>query len=319
MAIDSQKLLTSTHKECNLVIETRLQRLGDDYMSTYTIFTDSGSDIVSEKLAQWGVKLLNLSFRFTDDEKEYKNGDIPIKEFYQQMREGRVAKTAAVNIEEFSEAFEQELKAGNDVLYIGFSSGLSSTSEAGQIAAKQLQQKYPERKIIAIDTLSASAGEGMLVYVAYRKKAEGLSIEENAAFIREKCPAACQWFTVDDLVYLKRGGRVSAAVALAGAVLGIKPVMHVDDEGHLTNMSKARGRKAAVKALAQKYADLLEDPDEKMYFISHSDCIEDAKLLEDMIYQQNGQKAELITDVGPVIGAHSGPGTLALFFFGKER
>lgn len=288
-------------------------------MSTYTIITDSGSDIVGEKLAEWGVKLLNLSFHFTDEEKEYKNGEMPIKEFYQQMREGRVAKTAAVNVEEFSSLFEQELKAGNDVLYIGFSSGLSSTSEAGQIAAKQLQEQYPERKVIAIDTLSASAGEGLLVYLAAKKKAEGASLEENAAYIRETYPGIAQWFTVDDLVYLKRGGRVSAAVALAGAVLGIKPVMHVDDEGHLINMSKARGRKAAIKALAQKYAELLADPEEKMYFISHSDCLEDAKLLEDMIYQQNGQKAELITDVGPVIGAHSGPGTLALFFFGKRR
>ena len=288
-------------------------------MSTYTIITDSGSDIVAEKLAEWGVKLLNLSFHFTDDEKEYKNGEMPIKEFYQQMREGRVAKTAAVNVEEFSSLFEQELKAGNDVLYIGFSSGLSSTSEAGQIAAKQLQEQYPERKVIAIDTLSASAGEGLLVYLAAKKKAEGASLEENAAYIRETYPGIAQWFTVDDLVYLKRGGLVRAAVALAGAVLGIKPVMHVDDEGHLINMSKARGRKAAIKALAQKYAELLADPEEKMYFISHSDCLEDAKLLEDMIYQQNGQKAELITDVGPVIGAHSGPGTLALFFFGKRR
>jgi DegV family protein with EDD domain len=288
-------------------------------MNAYTIITDSGCDLSKEKLAALGVKELCLTFRFNDSDTEYKSGDMPIAAFYQQMRDGRVAKTSAVNYEEFREAFEEELKAGRDVLYIGFSSGLSSTSESAQVAAKELAEEYPDRKVIAIDTLCASAGEGMLVYLAAKMQAEGATVDETAAFVRERYMKMCHWFTVDDLVYLKRGGRVSAAVALAGAVLGIKPVMHVDDEGHLINMSKARGRKAAIKALAQKYVELLEDQEQKMYFISHSDCMEDALLLEELISQHNGQKADLITDVGPVIGAHSGPGTLALFFFGKER
>ena len=288
-------------------------------MNAYTIITDSGCDLSKEKLAALGVKELCLTFRFNDSDTEYKSGDMPIAAFYQQMRDGRVAKTSAVNYEEFREAFEEELKAGRDVLYIGFSSGLSSTSESAQVAAKELAEEYPDRKVIAIDTLCASAGEGMLVYLAAKMQAEGATVDETAAFVRERYMKMCHWFTVDDLVYLKRGGRVSAAVALAGAVLGIKPVMHVDDEGHLINMSKARGRKAAIKALAQKYVELLEDQEQKMYFISHSDCREDALLLEELISQHNGQKADLITDVGPVIGAHSGPGTLALFFFGKER
>ena len=288
-------------------------------MNAYTIITDSGCDLSKEKLAASGVKELCLTFRFNDSDTEYKSGDMPIAAFYQQMRDGRVAKTSAVNYEEFREAFEEELKAGRDVLYIGFSSGLSSTSESAQVAAKELAEEYPDRKVIAIDTLCASAGEGMLVYLAAKMQAEGATVDETAAFVRERYMKMCHWFTVDDLVYLKRGGRVSAAVALAGAVLGIKPVMHVDDEGHLINMSKARGRKAAIKALAQKYVELLEDQEQKMYFISHSDCMEDALLLEELISQHNGQKADLITDVGPVIGAHSGPGTLALFFFGKER
>ena len=288
-------------------------------MNTYTIITDSGCDLKADVLAAGGVRELSLMFHFTDSETEYKSGDMSIAEFYQQMRDGRVAKTSAVNYEGFRQAFEEELKAGRDVLYIGFSSGLSSTSESAQVAAKELAEEYPDRKVIAIDTLCASAGEGMLVYLAAKMQAEGASIDETAAFVRERYMKMCHWFTVDDLVYLKRGGRVSAAVALAGAVLGIKPVMHVDDEGHLINMSKARGRKAAIKALAQKYMELLEDPEQKMYFISHGDCLEDAELLEELIYQYNGQKAEVITDVGPVIGAHSGPGTLALFFFGKER
>ena len=288
-------------------------------MNAYTIITDSGCDLSKEKLTALGVKELCLTFRFNDSDTEYKSGDMPIAAFYQQMRDGRVAKTSAVNYEEFREAFEEELKAGRDVLYIGFSSGLSSTSESAQVAAKELAEEYPDRNVIAIDTLCASAGEGMLVYLAAKMQAEGATVDETAAFVRERYMKMCHWFTVDDLVYLKRGGRVSAAVALAGAVLGIKPVMHVDDEGHLINMSKARGRKAAIKALAQKYVELLEDQEQKMYFISHSDCMEDALLLEELISQHNGQKADLITDVGPVIGAHSGPGTLALFFFGKER
>lgn len=288
-------------------------------MSKYMIYTDSGCDIVPETLAEWGVKQLSLTFRFNDDEREYKSEDMPVKAFYQRMREGGVAKTAAVNIEGFRDAFEAELKEGHDVLYIGFSSGLSSTSEAAQIAAKELLQQYPDRKVIAIDTLCASAGEGMLVYLASRMQAEGASIDQVAAYVQDRYMKMCHWFTVDDLVYLKRGGRVSAAVALAGAVLGIKPVMHVDDAGHLINMSKVRGRKQSIKALAQKYFELAEDPGKGMYFISHGDCLEDAKLLEEMISQENGLKAEVITNVGPVIGAHSGPGTLALFFFGKER
>lgn len=288
-------------------------------MSEYVIYTDSGCDLSPEKQQEYGVKVLSLTYRFNDDEREYKTNDMPIEAFYQQMREGRVAKTAAVNTEAFYTAFEAELKEGRDVLYIGFSSGLSSTSESAQVAAKELKEKYPDRKVIAIDTLCASAGEGMLVWLASKKRAEGMSLEENVELIKGTYMSVCHWFTVDDLVYLKRGGRVSAAVALAGTVLGIKPVLHVDDEGHLTSMSKTRGRKQSIKALAQKFTELAKEPKGGTYFISHSDCLADAKYLEELISQEHGHKAELITDVGPVIGAHSGPGTLALFFFGKER
>lgn len=288
-------------------------------MSEYVIYTDSGCDLSPEKQREYGVKVLSLTYRFSDEEKEYTTDDMPIHAFYQQMREGRVAKTAAVNTEEFRAAFEKELEAGRDVLYIGFSSGLSSTSESAQVAAKELNEKYPNRKVIAIDTLCASAGEGMMVWLASKKRAEGASLEETAELIGNRYMKMCHWFTVDDLVYLKRGGRVSAAVALAGAVLGIKPVLHVDDEGHLISMSKTRGRKQSIKALAQKFTELAEEPNGGTYFISHSDCLSDAKYLEELICQEHGHKAELITDVGPVIGAHSGPGTLALFFFGKQR
>lgn len=288
-------------------------------MNEYVIYTDSGCDLGPEKQKEYGVKVLSLTYRFTDDEKEYTTDDMPVHVFYQKMRDGGVAKTAAVNTETFRRAFEAELKGGRDVLYIGFSSGLSSTSQSAQVAAKELNEEYPDRKVIAIDTLCASAGEGMLVWLASKKRAEGASLSETAELIQSRYKQMCHWFTVDDLVYLKRGGRVSVAVALAGTVLGIKPVLHVDDEGHLISMSKTRGRKQSIKALAQKFTELCEEPNGGAYFISHGDCPEDAKYLEELIESEHGHKAELITDVGPVIGAHSGPGTLALFFFGKQR
>ena len=286
-------------------------------MSDYVIYTDSGCDLSSEKLNEYGVKSLSLTYRFNDEEKEYKTDDMPIHRFYQQMRAGRVAKTAAVNTETFRSAFEAELKAGKDVLYIGFSSGLSSTSESAQVAAKELNEKYSDRRVIAIDTLCASAGEGMLVWLASKKRAEGASFLEVAELIQGKFMSMCHWFTVDDLVYLKRGGRVSPTVAFVGGLLGIKPVLHVDDEGHLIKVNTARGRKASLNALADELVNTIL-PDSPVW-ISHGDCEGDAKLLADIVREKSGKEVTLITDVGPVIGAHSGPGTMALFFLASKR
>ena len=256
---------------------------------------------------------------FEDEDKTYGNYDLSNKDFYQKMRDGHIAKTSGINSDTFKEAFAEELQKGNDVLYIGFSSGLSVTYSCAYAAVQELRAEFPERKIISIDSLSASGGLGLLIYLAKEKRDKGASIDETAAYIKELVPKNCHWFTVDDLVYLKRGGRVSPTVALVGSVLGIKPVMHMDNEGHLINMSKARGRNASLKAIVDKYGELAENPNGGTVFISHGDCISDAEKLASMVEKSYGVSTKLITDIGPVIGAHSGPGTLALFFIGKER
>ena len=288
-------------------------------MNSYTIFTDSACDIIPETLQTWNVKYVSLTFRFQDEDKEYTESDIPSSAFYDRMRGGAIAKTSAVNSETFRAAFEPELAAGRDVLYIGFSSGLSTTYNSARMAAAELAEQYPERTIITIDSLAASAGFGLLVAMAAQKRDEGADIEALADYVRSLIPRLCHWFTVDDLVYLKRGGRVSPTVAFVGNLLGIKPVLHVDDEGHLINMTKARGRRAALAALAQKYGELIEDPANNTAYISHGDCMDDALKLKEMLESQYGANVTLITPVGTVIGAHSGPGTLALFFIAKQR
>ncbi len=288
-------------------------------MNSYTIFTDTACDIIPETLQAWNVKYVSLTFRFQDEDKEYTESDIPSSAFYDRMRGGAVAKTAAVNSETFRVAFETELSAGRDVLYIGFSSGLSTTYNSARMAAQELSEQYPDRTIITIDSLAASAGFGLLVALAVQKRDEGADIQTLADYIRDLIPRLCHWFTVDDLVYLKRGGRVSPTVAFVGNLLGIKPVLHVDDEGHLISMSKTRGRRAAIAALAQKYGELIENPEQNIAFISHGDCVSDALKLKEMIESQYGANVTLITPVGTVIGAHSGPGTLALFFIAKHR
>ena len=287
-------------------------------MNEFVIFTDSGCDIKPHMLDKWGVEYINLTFRFDNEDKSYLNFEMPTGEFYEKMRGGAVAKTAAVNPDAFIASFEKILKEGKDILHLAFSSGLSTTYNSARIAAESLKESYPERKITVIDTLAASAGQGLLVYLAKKKKDEGATLEENAEYVKSLIFKLCHWFTVDDLVYLKRGGRVSATTAFVGNMLGIKPVMHVDNEGHLVNVLKVRGRKTAIATLADKYGELRLDGDYEV-FISHGNCIEDAQQLADIIETKYGTKTTLISDVGPVIGAHSGPGTLALFFVGKER
>lgn len=288
-------------------------------MSNYVIFTDSGCDIKPELLSEWGVPFKSLNFRFDGSEKEYSNEDMNATEFYAKMREGAVAKTSAVNVDTFANAFEEILKEGKDILYIGFSSGLSTTYNSARLAAQQLGEKYPERKVITVDTLAASAGQGLILKLTLDKKNEGATLEEAAAFAEDIKFKISIWFTVDDLVYLKRGGRVSATAAFFGNMLGIKPLLHMDNEGHLIPFSKVRGRKMSIAALADKYGELATDLGSGDIFISHGDCIADAQYLADLLKTRYNANVTLITDVGTVIGAHSGPGTLALFFVGTGR
>ena len=283
----------------------------------YVLFTDSACDIHPDKLAEWNVKMLPLAFLFTDTNVEQKDHDEPIGEFYKSMRAGRVAKTSCVNEDAFENAFTELFEAGQDILYLGLSGGLSVTPDNAKKVAARLATKYPDRKIVAIDSLSASAGEGLFVYLAVKNREAGMTLEENAEALRKEIPHVCHWFTVEDLVYLKRGGRVSAATALLGTALNVKPVLHVDNEGHLIKMTQVHGRKKSIKTLAEKLGQTIR-PDSPI-FISNADCLEDAEMLRDLIKAECGMDVTLITSIGSVIGAHAGPGTLALFFMGSER
>lgn len=288
-------------------------------MSNYVIFTDSACDISASLLQEWGVEFINMTFHFTGDDKEYSNVDMGINEFYNSIREGKDAKTAAINPVTFANAFEKILAQGKDILYLGFSSGMSTTYQSSKLAADEMRARYPERKVITVDTLAASAGQGLTVYLAVEKKKEGATMEEVAAYVESMKLNICHWVTVDDLVYLKRGGRISPTVALVGKALGIKPIIHVDNDGKLISVGKARGRKASLAYLADQYGKLARELQGGKVFISHGDCESDARDLAQMIQRKFGHSLDLLTDIGPVIGAHSGPGTIALFFVGKER
>ena len=205
------------------------------------------------------------------------------------------------------------------MLYLGFSSALSGTFEATDLLMKQLADEYPERGLVAVETNAASGGEGMLVYLACEKKANGASMEEVAQFVRDTRDHLCHWFTVDDLMFLFRGGRVSRTSAWAGTLLNIKPVLHVDDEGRLIPMEKVRGRRKSIKALVDHMEQTAIDPASQTIFITHGDCIEDVETLKSEITERLGCTKFVVNYVDPVIGAHSGPGTLALFFVGEHK
>ena len=287
-------------------------------MLDYIILTDSGSDLTVEQAKELDISLIDLSVLVEDSEPQ-KNRDVDAKEFYALLREKKSASTAAVNIGDFLEVMSEALEAGKDVLYIGFSSGLSSTYSAGYNAAQELAEKYPDRKIYTVDTLCASLGQGLLVYLAAKLRLEGKSIEDVRDFVEQSKLHLCHWFTVDDLFFLKRCGRVGAATAVVGTMLGIKPVMHVDNEGKLVKVTTARGRRASIDALAAKVGETGIDPADQTMFICHGDCAEDAEYLAAKLKNDYGVKEVIIGYTGVVIGSHSGPGTLALFFLGTER
>ena len=227
--------------------------------------------------------------------------------------------TAAANPTEWAAAIEPVLAAGEDALVLAFSSGLSTTYQSAVIAADELMEKYPDRQVKVVDTLCASLGQGLLVWYACQKRDAGFSLEDLTAWCEDKKMHLCHWITVDDLLYLKRGGRISAATAVMGTMLQIKPIIHMDDEGHLVNVGKARGRKGAIETIAKKMGETGLPGENDTVFICHGDCIEDAEYLAKLVKEQYGVKKVLIYYVGAVIGSHSGPGTLALFYIGNER
>lgn len=284
----------------------------------YQIITDSCCDFTQEMYEKLGLVKVPLIVNFRGETYPDRNDD-SLKDMYAGLRAGEVATTAAVNPEQWQELMEPCLKAGEDILVLAFSSGLSTTYQSACIAAQELKETYPDRIISVVDSLCASLGQGLLAYYACKKREEGLTVEELTAWLLDNRLHLCHWFTVDDLMYLKRGGRVSAATAIMGTMLNIKPVLHVDDAGHLINVSKARGRKASLQCLAKKVGELTEGYDNPIMFISHGDCLEDAKYLEGLLREQYGVKEVYINYVGAVIGSHSGPGTVALFFLGEHR
>ena len=285
---------------------------------SYRIITDNCCDFPADMYNDLNLSVVPLVVRFQEKEvSQY--SEKWLKKMYAGMREGEVATTSAVNPQGWEEVMEPVLAAGEDALVLTFSSGLSTTYQSAVIAASELQEKYPDRKIRVIDTLCASLGQGLLVWYACQKQSAGMSFEELGDWCENNKLNLCHWFTVDDLMFLKRGGRISAATALVGTMLQIKPVLHVDDEGHLINVSKARGRKASIEALAKKVGETGLPGENDTVFISHGDCLEDAKLLEKILQEKYGVKSAFIYYVGAVIGSHSGPGTLALFFLGNKR
>ena len=288
-------------------------------MREYIILTDSCCDFSADMVAELGVEILPLSFRI--EGKDYfnypDNRDMDPPVFYEKLRAGELGSTAAVSPGVFQETMGGLVEGGRDVLCISFSSALSATYQAACIAAEDVMAAHPGSKVLVVDSRSASLGQGLLVYLAARKKREGLDLEALRDYVEETRGHICHWFTVDDLNHLKRGGRVSAAAALLGTMLQMKPVLHVDDEGRLIPVSKVRGRKASLKALVDKMEELVVDP--SVVFISHGDCGDEARELGEAIQAKFPVERLEINYVGPVIGNHSGPGTMALFFQGKHR
>ena len=288
-------------------------------MSDYVIVTDSSADLPASLVQELGVEVLPLSF--TVQGKTYHNypdgREMDLNAFYRMLREGEMATTSAFNVAEYTAMLEPLLQAGKDVLVLAFSSGLSTTYQSSVIAVNELSEQYPDRKIYTVDTLCASMGQGLLVWLAVQEKRKGASIEAVRDWVEENKLRLCHWFTVDDLHFLKRGGRISAATAVVGTMLSIKPVLHVDDEGHLISMGKARGRGASLTALVDHMEQTATDVD--TVFISHGDCLADAEKVAADVRKRFGTRDVVINTIGPVIGAHAGPGTVALFFLGTKR
>ena len=286
-------------------------------MNEFVIMTDSSSDLPKSVAEDLGVRVIPLEVNMEGDIRL--SDEIDIKEFYDYLRAKHGAKTSAINLDRFTKEFEKVLSEGKDVLYIGFSSGLSATYMASKNAAEEVLEAHPDRKVIALDSLCASLGQGLLVKLAVDKKNSGATIEEVAEYVESIKPNLVHWFTVEDLFFLKRGGRVSATTAVVGTMLQIKPILHVDDEGKLVSMDKVRGRQGSIKALFDKMKATAIEPEKQTVYISHGDCYDDAKKLADMVREELGVTDILISEIGPVIGAHSGPGTVALFYLGTRR
>lgn len=288
--------------------------------ASYVIFTESTGDLTPALIEAADLRVLPMAF--TLDGKDYRNypdgREMSSHDYYEKLRAGSLCTTSQVTMLEFQQAFTPVLEAGQDILYLAFSSGLSGTYQSGCIAAEELKEKFPGRRIVCVDSLQASMGEGLFCYLVGKKRCQGADLDTAADYARQIAPQVCAWFTVDDLMFLKRGGRVSGAAAVAGTLLGIKPVLHVDEEGHLIPKEKVRGRRASLDALVKHFEATALDKTGGTVFISHGDCADDARYVIDKLRALGVREIEM-GDIGPVIGAHSGPGTVALFWLGSAR
>lgn len=286
----------------------------------YVITTDTCCDLPKDYLKEKEIEEVSLYYNMNGS--VYGNDqEMDIKEFYDRMRSGEMPTTMAANPEELEEMFEKYLSAGKSVLHLAFSSELSSSCGNAMVAARELNEKYTDNKVIVIDTLAASLGQGLMVYKAEELRQNGKTIDETAAWLEENKLHFCHQFTVDDLNHLYRGGRVSKLTAVAGTIIQIKPILHVSDEGKLVPIGKARGRKKSLTALVDNMQRTMGSYRDKndIVFISHGDALEDAEYVANLVKERFGIEKFLINPVSPTIGAHSGPGTIALFYMGEKR
>lgn len=290
-------------------------------MTDYKIITDSNCDFTPALIDELDVQVIPMEFVI--GEKVYRNypdeRDMSAKEFYSRIRSGELSTTNQINTATFIDVFTPVLNAGRDIFYMAFSSGLSGTYNSACMAAEELRSRFPERTVIVVDTLAASMGEGLLVYYAVQQKRAGLSMQELEQWVIDNRNHLAHWFTVDDLNHLKRGGRVSGTAAFFGTMLGIKPVLHVDNEGHLIPVEKVRGRRQSLDALLNQMEKSIQDPEKQTIFIVHCDAPDDAKYLYKQAKSRVKPKEIIVNDLGPILGAHTGPGGIAIFYLSGNR
>ena len=287
----------------------------------YRLFSDVTADVSEELMAGMPpVELVPMQVELGGENYTYgPGGNLTVAHFYAEQRAGKFASTSQINPMVYRECFEKVLKEGEDILYLCFSSGLSSTLQSANLCAQELREEYPERRLIVVDTLCAAVGEAMLVREAARKQQEGLSIEELAAWVEENRLKICHWFTVDSFDHLKHGGRVSAAAAVVGTMLQIKPLLHVDEEGKLRVAEKPRGRKQAIRTQVAHMKEGWMPEMGKLVVVGHGDCPEDGEQLKQAVLKEFPDADVRMANIGPVIGAHTGPGMLALIYWGNNR
>ena len=290
-------------------------------MSDFSIVADSACDLTPEILKEFDIRIVPLNARIGDEEYvDYpdERGIAP-DALCEKLRSGLPAQTSAPSLDLFTETFEEILKEGRDILYIGFASTLSATFSTGAAAAAMLAERYPDRRIITIDSYSASLGIGLLIYLTAVRKREGAGLEETAKYVEDMKFRINHWFTVADLKYLRRGGRLSYAKATIGIALHIKPVLHMDDDGHLTPVSKVRGRARSLETISDKVAAMAVEPEKQTVFICQCGCADEAAEVAAHIKETAGVRNVIIGPIGPVISSHTGPGTMGIFFVGEHR